>query len=70
MPVIIGAGIVKTTISDFAVIRLNDCGILIMTAYLDEGMEEAIEALRMKGNLVEVCMLNRTPGTYTTSEGA
>ncbi|MBQ2748249.1 MAG: DUF58 domain-containing protein [Clostridia bacterium] len=48
---------------------INDCGILIMTAYLDEGMEEAIEALRMKGNLVELCLLNRTSGTYTTGEG-
>jgi len=46
----------------------SDLGILIMTAYLNENIEAAIEDLRAQGNLVEVALLPRTPGTYGANE--
>jgi len=46
----------------------SDLGILVMTAYLNDAIESAIEDLRAQGNLVEVALLPRTPGTYGSEQ--
>ncbi|MCQ2446081.1 MAG: DUF58 domain-containing protein [Clostridia bacterium] len=47
---------------------LSDCGILIVSTYIDERIEEQMEVLRQNGNVVAAYLLPRTPGTYTTDK--
>ena len=49
---------------------LTDCGILVMTAFWDDEIAEGVENLRQEGNLVEVMMLDRTPGTFASEKEA
>ncbi|MBR5742683.1 MAG: hypothetical protein IKX85_02690, partial [Clostridia bacterium] len=49
---------------------LTDCGILVMTAFWDDEVAEGVEKLRQDGNLVEIMMMERTPGTFGSEKEA
>ena len=57
-------------LSDEAHRGISDCGILLMTAYWDDEIAEGVEELRRDSNLVEIMMMDRTPGIFASKKEA